>query len=189
MLAELLAVPRALRLSRRNLRTIRQNLGWAFGYDLAALPLAALGLLHPVIAGAAMGISSVSVVANASGSGGSVDPSHPPPGRPDRHGGSPGGHDHPAVLPHPLVRLRAKEIGDALRALPGVWKIVVEVFNRRILVTYGPPTGLDDVLAALDAAGYPCAAVLTAARAGPGPPTRGGTSGPDSERANNYDPA
>jgi cation-transporting ATPase V len=66
LLAEdLTTVPRALRLSRRTLRTIRQNLGWAFGYNLAALPLAALGLLNPVIAGAAMGLSSVSVVANS----------------------------------------------------------------------------------------------------------------------------
>ena len=62
---DLTTVPRALRLSRRTLRTIRQNLGWAFGYNLAALPLAALGLLNPVIAGAAMGLSSVSVVANS----------------------------------------------------------------------------------------------------------------------------
>ena len=52
----------SIRLSRRTFRTIQQNLGWAFGYNLAALPLAALGLLNPVIAAAAMGISSVSVV-------------------------------------------------------------------------------------------------------------------------------
>jgi len=62
---DLTTVPRALRLARRTLRTIRQNLGWAFGYNLAALPLAALGLLNPAIAGAAMGLSSVSVVANS----------------------------------------------------------------------------------------------------------------------------
>jgi cation transport ATPase len=47
------------------MRVIFQNLGWAFGYNAAALPLAALGLLNPVMAGATMAFSSVSVVTNS----------------------------------------------------------------------------------------------------------------------------
>jgi copper-transporting P-type ATPase V len=62
---DLAGVATAIELSRRTYRTIVQNLGWAFGYNLAAIPLAALGLLNPIVAGAAMALSSVSVVGNS----------------------------------------------------------------------------------------------------------------------------
>jgi P-type Cu+ transporter len=58
-------VPEAIKLARGTFRTIRQNLTWAFGYNIVAIPLAAAGFLNPLIAGAAMTLSSVFVVGNS----------------------------------------------------------------------------------------------------------------------------
>jgi len=65
MSGDLKGIPASIQLSRATMRNIKQNLFWALIYNTLGIPVAALGLLSPVIAGGAMAFSSVSVVSNA----------------------------------------------------------------------------------------------------------------------------
>ncbi|TXK78369.1 heavy metal translocating P-type ATPase [Paenibacillus sp. N3.4] len=65
MRGDLNSIPDAILMSKKTMRNIKQNLGWALGYNMLGIPIAALGLLAPWVAGAAMALSSVSVVLNA----------------------------------------------------------------------------------------------------------------------------
>jgi Cu+-exporting ATPase len=65
MNGDLMSVPAAIQLSQKTMRKIKQNLFWAFFYNIVGIPIAALGMLNPIIAGAAMAFSSVSVVSNS----------------------------------------------------------------------------------------------------------------------------
>ena len=64
MRGDLLSISDSIQLSDATIRKIKQNLGWAFGYNVVLIPVAAVGLLNPILAGAAMALSSVSVVVN-----------------------------------------------------------------------------------------------------------------------------
>ena len=63
---DIMDVPRAIRLSKETMKKIKQNLFWAFAYNSGAIPIAAVGLLNPILASAAMALSSISVIANSS---------------------------------------------------------------------------------------------------------------------------
>ena len=58
-------IPKAIKMSHETIKNIKQNLFWAFGYNTLGIPIAAIGILAPWIAGLAMALSSVSVVTNA----------------------------------------------------------------------------------------------------------------------------
>jgi len=159
-----LLVADALDISRRTYRKIRQNLGWAFVYNLVGIPLAAFGLLDPMLAGAAMALSSVSVVANAlllrrwraappaidtTGTSSSSSSSSSPPST-----GAPGMHELT------VADMTCKHcVGRVTKAIQGVDSdAVVEIDLETGKVRIDSRRDLDPIVAAIDAAGYPVTA-------------------------------
>ena len=156
----------AITVSQRTYAKIRQNLGWAFAYNVVGIPLAAFGFLNPVLAGAAMALSSVSVVTNAlllrgwqpAPGPAAVQPAIPfqPTGR------------APAPLKqgeHTMYELTVEGmscghcVGRVTKSVQGIddtAKVNVDLASRR--VTIDSQADLQRIVAAIDAAGYPVTA-------------------------------
>jgi len=161
----------AVAISQRTYAKIRQNLGWAFVYNVVGIPLAAFGVLNPVLAGAAMALSSVSVVANALLLRG-WRPAPPAPA-PAQAASAPA--DEPLFINRAeapiqpgaqgMYQLTVEDmscghcVGRVTKAVQGVdadAKVSVDLPAKR--VTIDSDAGLDEIAAAIDAAGYPVSA-------------------------------
>jgi len=142
----------ALDVSRRTVIKIRQNLGWAFVFNVVGIPLAALGMLNPVLAGAAMALSSVSVVSNAL----------------LLRRWRPVGEALLQTKGKPMIELTvdgmscghcAGRVTKAVQALDAAAKVEIDLGTKRVTVD----SGLDAarIAQAIDAAGYPVLASRT----------------------------
>jgi len=159
----------AVAISQRTYAKIRQNLGWAFVYNVVGIPLAAFGVLNPVLAGAAMALSSVSVVANALLLRGwrpapapATEATREPPNEPlfinrAEAPNQPGARG--------MYQLTVEDmscghcVGRVTKAVQGVdahAKVSIDLPTKR--VTVDSDAGLDEIVAAIDGAGYPVSA-------------------------------
>ncbi|MCC2955265.1 heavy metal translocating P-type ATPase [Massilia sp. IC2-477] len=150
----------AVTISQRTYAKIRQNLGWAFVYNVVGIPLAAFGLLNPVLAGAAMALSSVSVVANAL----LLRGWRPQP--PIQETSSTNRADAPIQqgAPH-MYELTVEDmscghcVGRVTKAVQGIdadAKVSIDLPTKRVRID--SDAGLDEIAAAIDTAGYPVSA-------------------------------
>ena len=159
----------AVAISQRTYAKIRQNLGWAFVYNVVGIPLAAFGLLNPVLAGAAMALSSVSVVANAlllrgwrpSGAAAPAD---------SRDAGQEVLIHQGLEAPLPtgvreMIQLTVEDmscghcVGRVTKAVQGVdaaAKVSIDLPSKRVSID--SDADLERIVAAIDAAGYPVSA-------------------------------
>jgi len=165
-----LLVADAIAISQRTYRKIRQNLGWAFIYNVVGIPVAALGLLNPVLAGAAMALSSVSVVTNAlllrrwtpaqasSAPAAEALPALVLPAAPPEHEISMKGAT-------PMYELTVEDmsckhcVGRVTKAVQGIdpaAKVDIDLPTKKVKIDSA--AGLDSIAAAIDEAGYPVSA-------------------------------
>jgi Cu+-exporting ATPase len=150
----------AIDLSRRTYRTIRQNLGWAFAYNVVGIPLAASGYLNPVLAGAAMAMSSVCVVGNALLLRRWRAPAYPP------------GHAAASAFPDPVPAISQGEssmyqltvdgmscahctgrVTKAVQAIDQGAKVDIDLATKRVSIDSS--ASLQVLADAIDEAGYP----------------------------------
>jgi len=150
----------AIDISHRTYRKIRQNLGWAFVYNVVGIPLAAFGLLNPVIAGAAMAASSVSVVGNALllrrwTPAGAVRPTNSTHGTAWSH--TEGGNTMYELTVEGMSCGHC--VGRVTRSVQDVdkqAKVTIDLPTKKVRVD--STAGLDEIAAAIGDAGYPVSA-------------------------------
>jgi len=157
MRADPALVADAIAVSQRTYRKIRQNLGWAFAYNVVGIPLAAFGLLNPMLAGAAMALSSVSVVSNAL----LLRRWQPAPMASSTIGAS----LPPSKGEHTMYELTVEGmscghcVGRVTKTVQGIdaaAKVEIDLPTKKVKIDSG--ADLDRIAAAIDDAGYPVTA-------------------------------
>jgi Cu+-exporting ATPase len=144
-----LLVADAIAVSNRTYRKIRQNLGWAFVYNVVGIPVAALGLLNPVLAGAAMALSSVSVVSNALLLRRWTPADHPVSTRGEKT-------MYELTVEDMTCKHCVGRVTKAVQDIDGEAKVDIDLPSKK--VTIASQANLDRIVQAIDAAGYPVSA-------------------------------
>jgi Cu+-exporting ATPase len=148
-----LLVADAIAISHRTYRKIRQNLGWAFVYNVVGIPVAAMGLLNPVLAGAAMALSSVSVVTNAL-----LLRRWAPAPRANPEPVSTQGENtmYELTVEDMTCKHCVGRVTKAVQEIDGEAKVDIDLPSKKVKID--SQANLDRIVQAIDAAGYPVSA-------------------------------